>query len=194
MHNIGDIGAAINRAKNEIDPRLWSEAGLIVTSAAATMGWIGHADAAEEAVWLTHADWLEAGDDASDPPFYLALDERAEPGVEAEWTWLASFTGAWPGRATMGLFVGDDRFRSNAGWKKHLRSNGAIVDALVACGFRYDGASGELYVPFLVESEALAKAFEEDEFEVALQPLAAAVAIVNDAHAELSTLYQLAAT
>lgn len=194
MRNIGDIGAAINRAENEIDPRLWSEAGLIVTSAAATMGWIGHADAAEEAVWLTHADWLEAGDDENDPPFYLALDERAEPGVEAEWTWLASFTGAWPGRATMGLFVGDDRFRSNAGWKKHLRSNGAIVDALVARGFRYDGASGELYVPFLVESEALAKAFEEDEFEVALQPLAAALAIVDDAYAELSALYRLAAT
>jgi hypothetical protein len=190
VRNIGDIGAAINRVTKDIDPRLWAESGIIVMAAAAAMGWIGHADGAEEAVWLAHADWLEASDDPSDPPFFIELNERAEPGVDADWTWLASFTGAWPNRGTMGFFVGDSRLRHGA-WKKQLRGNGLIVDALVARGFRYDGSSGELYVPFQVEAELLAKAFEEDAFEVALEPIAGALAIIGSAHSELSALCRL---
>jgi hypothetical protein len=179
--------------QNEIDPRLWVEAAIAVTSTAAAAGLLGHCDAADETIWLTHADWMEVGDDVEDPPFYLLLNERTEPGVDADWTWLASFTGAWPGRATMGFFVGDDRLKSNAVWKKQLRANQAIVDSLVTRGFRYDGASGELYVPFLVDGETLAKAFEQDEFGTALEPLAQAVMVVSNAHSELTNLYRLSA-
>lgn len=192
VRNIGDIGAAANRANSEIDPRLWTESGIVVTAAAAAMGGSAHTDAEEEAVWLTHPDWLAAGDDADDPPFYLLLNERAEPGVTTEWTWLASFTGAWPGCGTMGLFVTDDRLKHGA-WKKQLRSNESVVDALVARGFRYDGPTGDLYVPFLVDAEMLAKAFEDDAFETALQPLADALTTIAAAHAELSALCQLSA-
>ncbi len=193
VRNIGDIGAAAYRAKAEIDPRLWAESGAIVTAAAAAVGGIGHADAAEEMVWFTHPDWLAAGDDVNDPPFYLLLNDHTEPGVEAEWTWLATFTGAWPGRSTMGMFVADDRLKPGT-WKKQLRSNMALVDALVSRGFRYDGPTGDLYVPFSVDPDLLAKAFEEDAFETAFQPLADAIATVAAAHAELSALYRLSAT
>lgn len=190
VRNIGDIGAAANRAKYEIDPRLWVEAANTVVAAAFEFGWISHADAPQESVWMTHADWMQAGDDTNDPPFFLKLNERAEPGFGVEWTWLAAFTGAWPGRAKMGLFVGDERLRQGA-WKKRLRNNNAAVEALIARGFRYDGPSGDLYVPFLVDAELLAQAFETDVFEAALQPLAAAVATVCAAHAELDQLYRL---
>lgn len=190
VRNIGDIGAAAYRAKSQIDPRLWVESGMIVTAAAAEIGGIGHADAAEETAWLTHPDWLPAGDDVNDPSFYLVLNERTEPGVDAEWTWLASFIGAWPGHSSMGLFVADNRIRHGA-WKKQLRSNGVLVDALVARGFRYNGPTGDLYIPFLVDAELLAKAFEEDTFEAALQPLDEALRTVAAAHAELTALSRL---
>lgn len=192
VRNIGDIGAAANRVKNAIDPRLWEEAGRIVTVAAAEMGWIGHAaaDPSDETVWLSHPDWMEAGGDPEDPPFYIGLDERVEPGVSAEWSWLAAFTGAWPARATAGLFVGDERLKQGA-WKKLLRGNTELVNSLVARGFRYDGQSGELYVPFLIDAEKLAVAFEEDVFETALQPLTAALMTINAAHAELTALCRL---
>lgn len=192
VRNIGDIGAAANRAEREIDPRLWLESGFIVTAAANAMGGIVHADAAERKVWLTHPDWLEGGHDVDQPQFYLELTEREEPGVEAEWTWLASFTGAWPGRSTIGMFVVDDRLKFGA-WKKQLRSAVEVVDALVTRGFRYDSSTGHLYVPFLIDAELLAKAFEQDSFETALKPLSQAVAVVAAAHAELSALHRWSA-
>jgi hypothetical protein len=188
VRNIGDVGAAANRAKNDIDPRLWTESGIVANAAAAAMGWLSHVDVSDEAVWLTHRNWLQAADEVDDPPFFLRLNEREEPGVDAEWTWLASFTGAWPGRGRMGLFVGYDHL-TNGAWKKQLRTNSEIVDALIARGFRYDSPAGDLYVPFIVSPELLATAFEEDSFETALQPLADAIGIAGTARAELDALH-----
>lgn len=191
VRNIGDIGAAANRAKLTLDPRLWTEAGAVLKGVAAANGWLGHADGDAEEAWLSHEDWLTTEDDSEDPPFYLTMNERAEPGAPAEWTWLASFTGAWPNRGSMGLFVADDRLKPGA-WKRQLRSAEDIVGDLVERGFRYDGSTGDLYVPFLVEADLLAMAFEDDAFDVALRPLADAVSMACDAQAELTRLWALA--
>lgn len=190
VRNIGDIGAAYNRVKNDIDPRLWVEAGYVVQAAASAIGWNSDVEADECEIWLTHPDWALADGDSKHSPFYVELDEREEPGPDAEWSWLASFTGAWPTRATMGLFIADDRL-NHGPWKKRLRNNDAIVDALVAKGFRYDSAGARIYIPFLIDVEELAKAFENDSFEIALQPLAAAVALLETAYTELDNLFRL---
>ncbi|WP_374943455.1 hypothetical protein [Sphingomonas sp.] len=191
IRNIGDIAAAMKHADEVLGPRVWTEAGKAVEKAGSNDTWYAEFDASIESVWLAKRTWLDGSADP-DATFWLGLDEWTTPGGDGENCWLATFTGTGENGATLALWISQNMF-SVARWKKLLKANGKLVEELLQHGFRFDEEDDRrLYLPVTIEPEALVKAFEEEDFDQAMQPLVQAVEIAINAGAELDRLREVA--
>lgn len=184
--HIDELEAAIRYAHNVMQPTLGKALAHVIDKRKASFGWAGAIDEdLDEQSWLAPEDWRTADDREDHFDLYIDFDYTdCIDGGEPE-TWLGVFCGF----AGAGLRF---TFGTNAlgarGWKALLRSEAEIVEALVAQGFRCDPKDGDLAVLVSLDRAALATAFEEQDFEAALQPIAAALDRIEHARRALDRL------
>ena len=192
VRNIGDIGAAMKHAVEHIGPLLWKKTGRVVTETVAGDGWSSFSDVDAEEVWFAREDWLLP--DRSDPEadFWLGLDERTSGDEEGEGSWLAAFVGSGPNGSTMAFWV-DQRIVGKAAWKRIVKANADLVETLRGFGFSLDlDDDRRICLPFTLDREKLAAAFENDEFEVVMEEVSTVLHGAVEALPHLERLRELA--
>lgn len=194
VRNIADLGAALKHAVEKIGPLLWKEAGRATTGAVSDDGWFAFAapDPDAEEVWFARKEWLLPDRSDPDADFWLGLDERTDGDADGESSWLAAFVNAGPEGSTMAFWV-DQRIVGKAAWKRIVKSNGELVEALRGSGFSLHlDDDRRLCLPIVLDREMLALAFENDDFDAVMAPVAAAVRNAATASPHLDRLRDLA--
>lgn len=185
IRNIGDLTAAIKHASEVIEPRMWQEMGGVLQRTLPADTW--YVNVTDEELWFADRQWPQPDLTLPATNYWLQLAERTQPGGESETSWLATFTGSGPSGAYLSLVFGQDLLGPGA-WKKLLTTGGDYIAALEASGFRRDPGNGQLYMPVPIDNDALARAFEEDDFDQALAPLDHVIAAVSRSRGALAAL------
>lgn len=192
IRNIADIEAAMKHAIEVIGPRIWEEASRVMQATCVADTWIALADLDEEDVWFADRNWLMPGQRKPKADFWLGLDERTSGGNLGENSWLATFVSSGPNGATMAFWL-NQRILLPGAWKKLVKSSDALVAELRGFGFSFDDDDDRrLYVPVVLDREALAMAFETDDFDDVMKPVATAVANAMSAAPVLGRLRKAA--
>lgn len=182
VRHIGDIEGAMKHAIEQVGPRLWDETADALNETIDTAVWTVAANPGEEEIWFADRAWMAPDSDPSDPEanVWFAVEERLGGGGDGEHSWLATFLAVGPNGAGMALALRQDILSASA-WKKLLKANHEMVDAIVIDRLMYDSAKSLFYVPFRIDGEKLATAFEEEDFQKAFEPLveAARVAVAS---------------
>lgn len=189
VHHIDELEAALRYAHNTMQPMLAKAVAAVLADKRLALGWAGEVPADfDETLWLAPEQWRMQGDaEAND--FYLSCSLGTTPcidGHEPE-TWIGTVAGF--AGATIRLVFGTDAM-GQRDWKALLRSEGALVDALVNKGFLCDPKSGDLALTVPINRESLAAAFEEEELETALAPLSQAVDRIYAAQSTFDSLVE----
>jgi hypothetical protein len=187
IRNIGDLAAAMKQASEVIEPRVWQELGARLKKELPADTW--HVNVADEDLWFADRQW--SGPELALPGvnFWLALGECVQPGRDAEDTWLPVFTGSGPAGAHLALFF-EQKLVGTGAWKKLLKAGGDHLAALEASGFRRDPGNSQLYMPVLIDNDALARAFEEEDFDEVLEPLTKVIAAVSRSRRALAAFVE----
>lgn len=171
VRNIGDIAAAMKHAIEKLGPRLWDELGKALLAATDFSSWYASSDVEEQEIWTAHRSWLIPDADPANADFWLGLDERTAFGNDGEDSWIASFTGSGPNRATAALWI-DQTILGKVAWKRLVKSNLDLVDELRTAGFGLDEDDDRrLFLPITIDREKLALAFENGDFDTAMIPI-----------------------
>ena len=192
VRNIGDIGAAMKHAIEHVGPLLWKKTGRAVTETVAGDGWSSFSDPDAEEVWFARENWLLP--DRADPEadFWLGLDERTSGEEEGEGSWLAAFVGSGPNGSTMAFWV-DQRIVGKAAWKRIVKGNADLVDTLRGFGFSLDlDDDRRICLPFTLDREKLAVAFESDDFDVVMEQVTSILRRAIEALPHLERLREIA--
>lgn len=192
IRNIAEIEAAMKHAIEEIGPRIWSNVAEAMTETCDIDGWIAVPDGEDEDVWFAEREWLLPDQRKPKADFWLGLDERVAGGNEGENSWLATFVASGPNGATTAFWI-DQRIVGKGAWKKLIKANDVIVASLRDCGFSLDEDDDRrLCLPFVLDRELLATAFESGDFDEVMRPAASAVAMGMSAAPHLRRLRELA--
>jgi hypothetical protein len=192
VRNIGDIEAAMKHAVEELGPRIWDEVGKSLVAVHDAAAWFAFSDAEDEEIWLAYRSWLTPDAVPADADFWIGLDERTSFGNDGENSWLATFTASGPNGATTALWI-DQNILGKVAWKKLVKANGGLIDELRSGGFSLDEDDDRrLYLPLVIDREALATAFESEDFDLAMRPVVEAYGKVVDALPQLQRLRELA--
>jgi hypothetical protein len=185
VRNIGDIEAAIAMADHILDTQFLNE----VEQCAAGSEWDTKRDE-EGLTYLTKQDWLLADGDEEEAEFCLSFDEI--PGVNGEfvWTWIATATGSGPNGAKLGLVFEQDPI-TPARFKKLLANSPDLITRLRNHQFELDASGKKLFIPIGIDPALLARAFEEEDFDAALEPVQTAVRSASAAANDLDLLAEL---
>lgn len=185
VRNIGDIEAALSTAQNQLDKRFFDEVEQ-ATQASSDQIWNVKYDRDEDDVRLTKQDWPSGEDE----DFCLQFGELAGANGETEWTWIATSTGSGPNGATFALIF-KQKSVTEARLKQLLSNHPELTTRLRERGFKRDESGKQLFTPITIDREALAQAFEKDDFDVALEPIQTAVKTASAAVKELDELVRL---
>lgn len=192
IRNIADIEAAMKHAQEEIGPRVWEEVARVMQEECDADPWIAVADVEDEDVWFTDRGWLMPDQRKPKADFWLGLDERTDGGNEGENSWLAAFVAGGPNGATMAFWL-DQRILGPGAWKKLVKSSDGVVAELRGLGFSVDDDDDRrLYLPVVLDREALASAFETEDFDAVLAPIKVAVGNAISAAPVLARLREAA--
>lgn len=189
VRHIDELEAALRYAHNTMQPMLAKAAAAALEEKRLALGWAGEVPADfDETLWLAPEEWRMPGNaEAND--FYLSFSLGTMPcidGHEPE-TWIGTIAGF--AGATIRLVFGTDAL-GQRDWKALLRSEGALLDALVNKGFLCDPKSGELALTVPVNRERLAAGFDDEDLETALAPLSQAVDRIHSAQSIFDTLVE----
>jgi hypothetical protein len=169
VRHIDELEAALRHAHNSMQPMLAKEVAKAIEEKREAYGWAGNIpEDLDKDMWLAPDEWRTAGD--TDDNFDLFLELYANPCIDGDEpeTWVGTFCGF----AGAGIRLSfDTNALGQRAWKALLRSQAAVIDDLIARGFWCDPKKGELAVLVSIEREALAEAFEEEDFTAALQPI-----------------------
>jgi hypothetical protein len=176
VRNIADIEAAFNRVNNDMETVLARETANIFHEKIGSLGWEG--DSVDEFVdgnlWLAPIEWRLA-DTASDE-FDLYINFGFHAGInDFEGTWLAHFAGI--NGAGLQLELTSDTMKRKD-WQTLLKREVGqkAIAALKAKGFATELKNAvPLTLKVKFDQEELAKAFEEEDFTEALEPLSKAI-------------------
>ena len=187
IRNIGDIEAAITHAQLEIGPIIWREAAKTAQVLRAE-DWTVSFDVDDDELRLADRTWMAHGARKPKADFSVRLYERILPDGDGENSWLATFLASGPNGATMAFWI-EQTIVTPSVWKKIVKTGDAIVAELRGCGFAiYDDDDRRLYIPVVLDREALARAFESDDFDEVMKPVAMAVGNVMAAAPVLTRL------
>lgn len=185
VRNIGDIEAAINTAEGKLDKRFLEEVKQAAQTSLSQV-WNVKSGEDEEDTWLTKQDWLKDEDE----DFWLQFAEIAGLNGEPDWTWIAVATASGPKGATYALIF-EQAAITPARFKQILNNNPELTARLRKRGFERDESGKQLFIRITIDREALAQAFEKDDFDAALKPVQAAVKTASDAIEDLDDLVRI---
>lgn len=115
---------------------------------------------------------------------WLELVELCD--AEEEYSWIAAAVGV--GSTKMGLEL---QFRNGlAPFAQTAIANDKVVDALLKLGFVRDTAKERLYRPVKLNSDLLAKGFEESDLDKAISPVGKAIELAISAKPELDKVVE----
>ena len=178
VRNIGDIEAAIERAMQELDKRLWKEMAAVVEVAAGRYGWRSDNKPEDNEVQFSFesAEW-QKGDRTAQ--FRFSIEEI--PGATNDFpsSWIAEAVAENPQGARLGLVLIQDVLKPRAlarVIKKKAELLAKLADHKIL--LNEDNA---LFIEINIDKEVLAQAFEEDDFEIALNPLLTAMKTIDQA-------------
>lgn len=176
VHSIGDLEAAMTRVNTTIDPELWKQVSSRLNADAPALGWTVVMDE-EHVDWLAPTDWITTVEDDPDSSFwfrFVSLPGPSEADDSGDWTDLAAFVGGSAHGNHMGLLLQQDVLKP-AKWKKHLRTQGELLDELREGGFSTNLEQGAVAHEVRISPEALSQAFGSEDFDAALEPLGTAL-------------------
>lgn len=193
IRNIADIEAAIKHAQDEIGPIIWEEAAKTAQDRCDD-AWTLIVDADNDELRLADRTWMIHGARNPRADFSVRLYERILPDGDGENSWLATFVASGPNGATMAFWI-EQSIVTPSAWKKLVKTSDGIVAELRALGFSIDDDDDRrLYVPVVLDREALARAFETDDFDEVMKPVGTAVCNVMEAAPVLARLRNAALT
>lgn len=184
--NIGDLEAALVEI-NDMDDLLWSRLSDLVSEHSATCDWrIARNFDAEDNYFLP-GEWVDAVNKVADEWIWLSFDVSTPQGKQ-DCSYLSIFTQSGPHGCSMEIAITTDKSVGKARRKSIFASNPDIIKRLGEHGFEYDPNEGIVFLPFRIDPDLLAKAFEDDNFDTALQPIALALDIIQVARPDLDRL------
>lgn len=193
IRNIADIEAAIKHAQDVIGPRIWEEAAKTAQDNCGD-DWTVEFDTDDNELRLADQTWLVSSGRKRKADFSIRLYERILPDGDGENSWLATFVASGPNGATMAFWVEQSIVTASV-WKKLVRTSDGIVAELRSLGFSIDDDDDRrLYVPVVLDRETLARAFETDDFDEVMKPVATGVTNVMSAAPVLAELRKAALT
>ncbi|NLC35940.1 MAG: hypothetical protein GX772_05770 [Alcaligenaceae bacterium] len=169
VENILDIEAAIARARDRLDDRLWDEMGEVVNEAVPAEDWDKECEGAGASFWLRN--W--GSGNPCDARFYFVIDKN-DIGKEKRYTWLArSVSENDSPYESLALYF-SQKVVAPESVKLIYEQQKSLLETLRKNGFRLDNGLW-LYMPFTFKKEILAQAYKNGDFSEALQPLKEAV-------------------
>ena len=177
--NIGELEAALARAKVGIDPILNAEAWNILKRALSHANYHFDDDDDPDKAWFAPGSWLDEDDD-SDPWFRLT----ARDGSARE-TWLACYVSPKSNSEAIGiqwycnsLYVRD--------YKAILDAHVEDLDKIGQAGFVRDGT--KIYFPISFDTGKISEGFGEGDLTEALAPISSAAEALEKARPSFQRL------
>jgi hypothetical protein len=188
IHHISELEAALRHAHESMQPRLSKEVANIMNGHRRQLNWSGTVDNTfEEEMWIASPEWKVGVDGDQDYDLYCEFGgSLGVDGEECE-TWAGHFCGSF---GTGIQFSLETKTLTKRGRVKLLKTEPVLVQELVARGFSCDPSTGEIVIPIPIDQCALSKAFENNDFDEALEPVSNALDRVSSA---LEVLDQLVA-
>jgi hypothetical protein len=195
VQHIGDLDAAANRLRYEIQRKVGKKINSTVEEWCDDHGWYGKFDWNEDRLWLLPEGWrgAEATADDEDAIAYFNFGVRFGDDLDSDdgsvdYFWLTRL--CKQGKGTIGFSF---KREAGLGIKKKklwipLAAEHANKGSARALGFDYEEGDGTFFKALVIDKEALAKAIEEDDFAEALKPLRDALDVLPDAVADFQPL------
>lgn len=189
VRDIMIIEEAYTRA-DAVGRKLWAECARTIEAELHPSEWLVGAeeDPDLDNTFFAARSWLYQDVGEEKPKHWFGLNEIEGPSG-SDTTWLATFLGEGPNGATAGLIFGSYELGA-AVLKRLFNSNPEIVARLEQAGFVRDG--GNIWLPFTLDQETVAKAIEDDDFEIAMSPLRTAIAKIVSALPDFEMLLKVA--
>jgi hypothetical protein len=166
--------------ENDIDPEIRA-AIADVFIAAAENNWIGGYEDAVPELWLALSSW-----DAAEPDGKLDLIaslDLVDVSEDSSNYFLAALCGLSGAEAGLKFFISHGHVGGGSIWRKYVQSwkekTPKAVLALEELGFKDLTGKGEFFLPVIINTDALANAYRNNEYDEALQPLNNALEIVK---------------
>jgi hypothetical protein len=134
------------------------------------------------AISLTCSDWQSAAKSALRSDAWLQIEEIAHD--DNEHSWIAAAIAAGPTSMCLELKLRRGLAPLNASFSVQPERVAALLD----CGFEQNEGDRRLIIPITIDAEALAVAFERDDFAEALAPVRFAVGVAVAAKGEIDKL------
>lgn len=185
VRNIDLLEATYDYVGTKIDPVLGQAVGTLLARKRDDFGWVGDVEMTfEGSMYLAPSDWRTAEDEEDAFDLYFVFDAISENDLY----WVANFVGV------EGTGVGFEVL-SDTGTKAAVRrtlrrifgADQAILETLRTSGFSWS-PQGDLTMPVTISREALAAAFENEDFDTALAPVAEALDRIHAARKHLDLL------
>lgn len=175
--NIADLEVARHFLVNTMDP--WLRKGMLdlLTDKARTLDWIEAIEwDDEDTYFVLPKDWAASGHRREkceeDAWFHLGWHD-GERDHDDE-SWVACATGKAPSGTWLELGFGREVVTKTV-WRKILVDHPRVVEDLRALGFVIELREGWIDYPVTLDPDALARAFEANDFSEASAPLKLAI-------------------
>lgn len=174
--NIADLEAARQFLIHKMDPWLLKEMTDLLERKAEALEWAYTIDKKNVSYFIMPQDWAASGvrREKYEEDGWFALQWHEGPGDWEDESWIAVATSKAPSGTGLELCFGRMVVTKTV-WCKVLADHPEIVKQLRALGFAVELREGWINYPVTLDPEALARAFEVNDFSEASAPLELAI-------------------
>lgn len=181
IRNIDLLQAAMDYLDNTMETTLGREVAKVIEAKQRDFDWEGEAeDDPGDVSWLAPREWRVAGDDEGNFDLFAKFDER----METDRSWVATVSGVGE---TGVVFAMESNTLSNHSLNRILGGDTTLTETLREFGFTWE-PRGRLSMPITISREALAQAFQDEDFTIALAPVSEALDRIQAARKSLDLL------